>query len=175
MTAPLSFSPITDVECLDSLDLSTYKLVKDLHVLPECVDQPATHQPASFDITFVAAHSAQSTTWLLMSPCRFFPYACILASLGESISSVQNGRADASELVLCVYDTLLTFSREVDCIWRRKSSAITFLFISQRYCMIVLSILRLINPYGLDVRSLCLSCMILLWLMLFLGVSTSSF
>jgi len=45
-----------------------------------------------------------------------------------------------------IYDTLLTFSREIDCIWKRKSGAVTLLFISQRYCMMFLTILRMIVP-----------------------------
>ncbi|TCD61334.1 hypothetical protein EIP91_008577 [Steccherinum ochraceum] len=39
-------------------------------------------------------------------------------------------------LSLVVYDTLLTFSREVDGIWRRKWSVITMLFVLQRWVLI---------------------------------------
>lgn len=35
------------------------------------------------------------------------------------------------------YDTLLTFSREIDCIWTRKPSIITALFIMSRYCYLL--------------------------------------
>ena len=35
--------------------------------------------------------------------------------------------------VITAYDILLTFSREVDCIWKRKFGAITILFAVNRY------------------------------------------
>jgi len=44
------------------------------------------------------------------------------------------------------YDTLLTFSREVDCIWRRRFSAVTVLYVMQRYCMILAVTFRLAVP-----------------------------
>ena len=43
--------------------------------------------------------------------------------------------------VIVLYDTLLTFPREVECIWKRKWSAATALFLLNRYSAVVLSIL----------------------------------
>ena len=45
--------------------------------------------------------------------------------------------------VIVLYDTLLTFSREVKCIWKRKWSVATALFILIRYSAVVLCILNL--------------------------------
>ncbi|THH30158.1 hypothetical protein EUX98_g4029 [Antrodiella citrinella] len=39
--------------------------------------------------------------------------------------------------VLITYDTLLTFSREVQCIWTKKPNLVTVLFILQRYCTLI--------------------------------------
>jgi len=47
---------------------------------------------------------------------------------------------------IVAYDTCLTFSREVESIWRRKSSAVTILFFTQRYVLLVTAIVRLCNP-----------------------------
>ena len=43
--------------------------------------------------------------------------------------------------VIVLYDTLLTFSREVECIWKRKWSAASALFLLNRYSAVVASIL----------------------------------
>ena len=43
--------------------------------------------------------------------------------------------------VIVFYDTLLTFPREVECIWKRKWSAASALFLLNRYGTVVLSIL----------------------------------
>jgi len=48
--------------------------------------------------------------------------------------------------VILGYDTLLTFSREVDCIWNRKFSAVTVLYVLQRYTLLFCVILRQYNP-----------------------------
>ncbi|TCD66267.1 hypothetical protein EIP91_001596 [Steccherinum ochraceum] len=40
-------------------------------------------------------------------------------------------------LTLVAYDTLLTFSREVECIWRKKLSFVTAIFVTQRWIMIL--------------------------------------
>ena len=47
--------------------------------------------------------------------------------------------------VIFFYDTLLTFPREVECIWKRKWSAATALFLLNRYSTVVLSILNLLS------------------------------
>jgi len=49
-------------------------------------------------------------------------------------------------IVIGSYDVLLTFSREVDCIWRRKFSAVTVLYVVNRYCRISVNILYLSSP-----------------------------
>ncbi|TCD60976.1 hypothetical protein EIP91_009241 [Steccherinum ochraceum] len=38
---------------------------------------------------------------------------------------------------LVVYDTLLTLSRELECIWRRKFSLITVIFVLQRWVLVL--------------------------------------
>ena len=43
--------------------------------------------------------------------------------------------------VIVLYDTLLTFPREVECIWKRKWSAASALFLLNRYSAVVRSIL----------------------------------
>ena len=43
--------------------------------------------------------------------------------------------------VIVLYDTLLTFPREVECIWKRKWSAASALFLLNRYNAVVLSTL----------------------------------
>ncbi|TCD63917.1 hypothetical protein EIP91_004764 [Steccherinum ochraceum] len=55
----------------------------------------------------------------------------------------------STTLALAGYDILLTFSREVECIWRRKWSFVTILFVSQRYFVIFGAILRYLNPWTL--------------------------
>ena len=43
---------------------------------------------------------------------------------------------------LVVYDTLLTFSRELDCIWKRKFSLVMVLFVAQRYLLILQGVIE---------------------------------
>ncbi|TCD65315.1 hypothetical protein EIP91_002801 [Steccherinum ochraceum] len=38
---------------------------------------------------------------------------------------------------LVTYDTLLTFSREVECIWKRKASLVTAIFLLQRWVLVL--------------------------------------
>lgn len=59
------------------------------------------------------------------------------------------------DTVVLLYDALLTISREVDCVWKRKFSVVTFIFFIERYCMIVLAALRLYNPQKVQVRPWC--------------------
>ena len=47
--------------------------------------------------------------------------------------------------VIIFYDTLLTFSREVECIWKRKWSAASALFLLNRYSVVVRSILDMFD------------------------------
>jgi len=56
-------------------------------------------------------------------------------------------------IVILFYDNLLTFSREVDCVWRRKFSAVTVLYVMQRYCLMLDITLRLIVPNARNVLS----------------------
>lgn len=51
-------------------------------------------------------------------------------------------------LVLVAYDTLLTFSREVNCIWRQNLSSVTVLYVTQRYCKVGLYIMYIVTPPG---------------------------
>ena len=60
--------------------------------------------------------------------------------------------------VTVLYDTLLTFPREVECIWKRKWSAASALFLLNRYSAVVRSILdvfsgttlHLVRPFIYD-------------------------
>ncbi|TCD62429.1 hypothetical protein EIP91_006911 [Steccherinum ochraceum] len=57
--------------------------------------------------------------------------------------------ADACDfMALCIiaYDTLLTFSREVDHIWRRKFSLVFVIFLCQRYVVLLDDILLMLSP-----------------------------
>ena len=56
-----------------------------------------------------------------------------------------------SVLAIAIYDALLTLPREVDCIWRQKRSAVTVLYFWQRYCIILLVVSRMQNPFDLTV------------------------
>lgn len=47
-------------------------------------------------------------------------------------------------IVILAYDALLTFSREIDYIWRRKMSAASVIFILLRYCGLAANITALI-------------------------------
>ncbi|KAH8103622.1 hypothetical protein BXZ70DRAFT_743222 [Cristinia sonorae] len=54
-----------------------------------------------------------------------------------------NGRSvyPICAIVLVAYDTLLTFSREVKCIWKQRFSAVTALFVLQRYGALIAAIM----------------------------------
>ena len=54
-------------------------------------------------------------------------------------SRILNSRA------IVLYDTLLTFSREVECIWKHKWSVTAALFLLNRYSAVVRSILDLFD------------------------------
>ena len=68
--------------------------------------------------------------------------------------------------VIVLYDTLLTFPREVECIWKRKWSAASALFLLNRYSTVVLSILdvfsgttlHLVRPFIYDSSQSIDSC-----------------
>ncbi|TCD65319.1 hypothetical protein EIP91_002805 [Steccherinum ochraceum] len=49
-------------------------------------------------------------------------------------------------IVIVTYDTLLTFSREVEYIWGRKFSVVTVIFFSQRWLMILYAAFFLLSP-----------------------------
>ena len=51
--------------------------------------------------------------------------------------------------VIITYDTLLTFSREVECIWKRRWSATTILFLINRYSAIGQNICNLLYTFSL--------------------------
>ena len=52
-------------------------------------------------------------------------------------------------LVVVLYDILLTFPREVECIWKRKWSAASALFLLNRYSAVVLNILNVFDEAAL--------------------------
>lgn len=47
-------------------------------------------------------------------------------------------------IVILAYDTLLTFSREFDCIWKRKMSAASIIFTILRYVALAANIVVLV-------------------------------
>lgn len=53
--------------------------------------------------------------------------------------------------MIIVYDIILTFNREVDCMWRKKFNLATVLFISQRYLALIEVVLNLASPASLHV------------------------
>ncbi|KAH8103528.1 hypothetical protein BXZ70DRAFT_1055740 [Cristinia sonorae] len=57
-----------------------------------------------------------------------------------------------SSIVLLAYDTLLTFPREWQCIWRRKFTSVTFLYVLQRYVALIAFVLRLPQTPGIGPR-----------------------
>lgn len=59
-------------------------------------------------------------------------------------------------LVIACYDALLTFGREVDCIWKGKPSIVTVIYVIERYLAIILTVNRLFNPQTVAVRSFSL-------------------
>ena len=77
---------------------------------------------------------------------NFFVWSCIAAAFGTHSPNVYvSFETNLNCTVIVVYNTLLTFSREVTCIWRRKFSAVTVLFFTQRYCMLILAGFRYIE------------------------------
>ena len=53
--------------------------------------------------------------------------------------------------VIILYDTVLTFSREVECIWKRKWSAATALFLLNRYSAVVVCLLNLLDDGAIPI------------------------
>ncbi|KAI0794723.1 hypothetical protein C8Q74DRAFT_1163584, partial [Fomes fomentarius] len=45
---------------------------------------------------------------------------------------------------LFIYDTLLTFGREVDCFWRGRITGARILFLANRYIFLFYTVFRLI-------------------------------
>jgi len=70
-------------------------------------------------------------------------------------------------LVLAIYDALLTFSREIECIWKRKSSVAMVLYISQRYMTILLPFITVYNPVQLH------SCIAMSYLEVIFTITTA--
>ncbi|TCD64402.1 hypothetical protein EIP91_004118 [Steccherinum ochraceum] len=66
-------------------------------------------------------------------------------------------------LCLVVYDTLLTFSREVDCIWRREFGMVTIIFVLQRWALALDGLVLAVSTPHLWVRRSRIS---LLWFIL---------
>ena len=48
---------------------------------------------------------------------------------------------DGASPVLVLYDYFITFTEEVDYIWRRKFSAVSVLFLLMRYCVLASKII----------------------------------
>ncbi|TCD64583.1 hypothetical protein EIP91_003879 [Steccherinum ochraceum] len=57
--------------------------------------------------------------------------------MGETIPFTPPVAYQFAALCLVAYDTLLTFSREVECIWKRKLNAVTALYVLQRWVLIL--------------------------------------
>lgn len=81
----------------------------------------------------------------LISLQRFFEtfYTGADRSVLASENSIQLSLIRQTTVILS-YDTLLTFSREVDCIWRRKLSVASTIYILQRYGALVVDVINLL-------------------------------
>lgn len=55
--------------------------------------------------------------------------------------------------VILAYDALLTFSRELDCIWKQKPSAASVIFILQRYGILAPNIIQLVTLCPMELVS----------------------
>ncbi|TCD65314.1 hypothetical protein EIP91_002800 [Steccherinum ochraceum] len=97
------------------------------------VDAHGTRSPPSTKPKLVRLPAKPSAD-TPMSQSQFFGRACQIVAI-----------------CLASYDTLLTFSREVDCVWRRKFSIVTVIFAVQRYVFIVEGIFNLLSPSRLSV------------------------
>ena len=56
-----------------------------------------------------------------------------------------------NSVAFCAYEYALTFSEEIDYIWRRKFSIVSLLFVVSRYCVIcydVLYVVKLALPWS---------------------------
>ncbi|TCD60882.1 hypothetical protein EIP91_009373 [Steccherinum ochraceum] len=64
----------------------------------------------------------------------------------------QFGFADACEisaLCLVAYDTLLTLSREIQCVWRRKWGLVTVIFVLQRWIQVLDGVINMVPTTNL--------------------------
>lgn len=52
---------------------------------------------------------------------------------------------ESASLALCCYEHLITLADEVRCIWRRRVSGATILFLVNRYAILVLSLASIVN------------------------------
>ncbi|KAH8103523.1 hypothetical protein BXZ70DRAFT_1055738 [Cristinia sonorae] len=74
----------------------------------------------------------------------FVSNSVVFSSLGKHFFSTKyESRTKTPSVALIVYDTSLTFSREVKCIWKRKFSAVTVLYVLQRYVVIAALVAKL--------------------------------
>ncbi|KAJ3556304.1 hypothetical protein NM688_g2100 [Phlebia brevispora] len=81
----------------------------------------------------------------------------------EAASLVEDSRIDVVLLIfattLQVYDYLLTLPKEVQCIWRRKHSGATFIFLTMRYVPLVIAIFTMLQEaYCSSVYLACSTC-----------------
>jgi len=67
------------------------------------------------------------------------------ASLSESELNFQGPLTTVASIAVLLYDILLTFDREVTCIWKRKTSAVTFIYLYLRYATLAFQIPHLVN------------------------------
>lgn len=99
----------------------------------------------------------------IVPTCRAF---CLTERrlIGNYINTSANGKSHVdsravrllshmSALVLFLYDSIVTLCEEIDIIWRRKWTAMTWLFAFTRYVAIVDIILTFTSPGSAQVRS----------------------
>ncbi|THH27531.1 hypothetical protein EUX98_g6655 [Antrodiella citrinella] len=92
---------------------------------------------------------SSSAEWLELRQVRILPMQYDLALI--QYSSFISYICKLIPATIVVYDTILTSNREINCIWRRKHGLVTILFISQRYVMMLLTLLRLFSLMDLMV------------------------
>lgn len=69
-----------------------------------------------------------------------------LAATGRTSTSPSPELTDEGLVkALCCYEHLITFDEEVRCIWRRRISAATILFVVNRYAILALSAASIIG------------------------------
>lgn len=66
-------------------------------------------------------------------------------------SAFFKSRLTLNSVAFCAYEYALTFSEEIDYIWRRKFSIVSLLFVVSRYCVMcynVLYVVKLALPWS---------------------------